>query len=182
MDRQKPGRTEPDSPPRPNSILSRMTDMAWSQPRRTTAIAQRLAHLRVGTAGQAGRRSRPPIAPSPPGRSCTRRIGRVSASSVALRSGAAPTPGRIPIRTTEPRARPSSSMEEQWTFNPLVQGSSPWGGTTRNQGVRCSGTLTHGGAHDAVPTQGPSVARWSLVGDVDVMRRGPGCAVLRAGA
>ncbi len=25
--------------------------------------------------------------------------------------------------------RPSSSMEEQWTFNPLVQGSSPWGGT-----------------------------------------------------
>ena len=27
------------------------------------------------------------------------------------------------------RDRPSSSMEEQWTFNPLVQGSSPWGGT-----------------------------------------------------
>ena len=27
------------------------------------------------------------------------------------------------------RSRPSSSMAEQWTFNPLVQGSSPWGGT-----------------------------------------------------
>ena len=29
------------------------------------------------------------------------------------------------------RSRLPSSMEEQWTFNPLVQGSSPWGGTTR---------------------------------------------------
>ncbi len=29
-------------------------------------------------------------------------------------------------------ACPSSSMEEQRTFNPLVQGSSPWGGTTRS--------------------------------------------------
>jgi hypothetical protein len=28
---------------------------------------------------------------------------------------------------------PSSSMEEQRTFNPLVQGSSPWGGTTSSQ-------------------------------------------------
>ena len=27
------------------------------------------------------------------------------------------------------RSRLSSSMVEQWTFNPLVQGSSPWGGT-----------------------------------------------------
>lgn len=36
-------------------------------------------------------------------------------------------------RRSRPQARrgprPSSSMEEQWTFNPLVQGSSPWGGT-----------------------------------------------------
>ena len=28
------------------------------------------------------------------------------------------------------RSRLSSSMVEQWTFNPLVQGSSPWGGTS----------------------------------------------------
>ena len=38
-------------------------------------------------------------------------------------------------------ARPSSSMEEQWTFNPLVQGSSPWGGTWSERSsavVRCS--------------------------------------------
>lgn len=28
-----------------------------------------------------------------------------------------------------PCARPSSSMAEQWTFNPMVQGSSPWGAT-----------------------------------------------------
>ncbi len=27
------------------------------------------------------------------------------------------------------RSRASSSMVEQWTFNPLVQGSSPWGRT-----------------------------------------------------
>jgi len=32
-------------------------------------------------------------------------------------------------RHVVPRPRPSSSMAEQRTFNPLVQGSSPWGVT-----------------------------------------------------
>ena len=40
--------------------------------------------------------------------------------------------GGMPRRSRYARRRtccPSSSMEEQRTFNPLVQGSSPWGGT-----------------------------------------------------
>jgi hypothetical protein len=34
-----------------------------------------------------------------------------------------------PLPSAPPHCCPSSSMEEQRTFNPLVQGSSPWGGT-----------------------------------------------------
>jgi hypothetical protein len=44
------------------------------------------------------------------------------------------------------RSRLPSSMVEQWTFNPLVQGSSPWGGTTNAlvRGVRLAGSrATH---------------------------------------
>jgi hypothetical protein len=36
------------------------------------------------------------------------------------------------------RSRLSSSMVEQWTFNPLVQGSSPWGGTSGPNARRSS--------------------------------------------
>ena len=39
----------------------------------------------------------------------------------------------VPLRSASAPCCPSSSMEEQRTFNPLVQGSSPWGGTTSSQ-------------------------------------------------
>ena len=38
---------------------------------------------------------------------------------------------RYAIVSGEIASRPSSSTAEQWTFNPLVQGSNPWGATRR---------------------------------------------------
>ena len=38
-------------------------------------------------------------------------------------------PSVLPVTLGRAACCPSSSMEEQRTFNPLVQGSSPWGGT-----------------------------------------------------
>ena len=38
---------------------------------------------------------------------------------------------RYDIVTLVDGDRPSSSTAEQWTFNPLVQGSNPWGATGR---------------------------------------------------
>ena len=64
--------------------------------------------------------------------------------------------------------RPSSSMAEQWTFNPMVQGSSPWGATTiLPHGLRSTPRKLFAPAAIGDEAAGPSAAvprpsRWVL--------------------
>jgi hypothetical protein len=75
---------------------------------------------------------------------------------------------------------PSSSMEEQRTFNPLVQGSSPWGGTTLDHDVlvRCGAAEVPPNVAGDQPVDRPRrrlhAARDCTSGAVDMSRlRGP---------
>ena len=79
------------------------------RPRRRTASARR------GRPRGTGRRAQ--------------RARRAAGDAIGLRLGRSDAGSFRPTAAYACRSRPSSSMEEQWTFNPLVQGSSPWGGT-----------------------------------------------------
>jgi hypothetical protein len=61
--------------------------------------------------------------------------------------------------------RPSSSTAEQWTFNPLVQGSNPWGATKRNRITeRKNGRPRLGPAPGLYPNPYPKISRATPLG------------------